>query len=159
MAIIYSSSGLAIDKGNPNSGQTSMRQIGRTLNWSGTSQYQTLIRFTKSGNSMFRFNLMLWYICSVRDNGEGRQGGYRYNSIYARYNVAVNNSNIYNDEFTSDTYPSNGDIVMPIQDVSVIGNNEAYIRFELVSGWSPCVITMGGYITCSRWDLLTLSYS
>jgi len=59
----------------------------------------------------------------------------------------------------SKSYPNGGDIAMPIQNVSSIGGNEAYIRFELYSGWSPVTVTMGGYITCARWDLLSISYS
>jgi len=75
MAVIYDSKGLSIDRGNPNSGQTAMKQIGRTSTWVASSQYQTLIRFTKSGSANFKFQMILWYLCSVRDNAEGRQGG------------------------------------------------------------------------------------
>jgi hypothetical protein len=158
MAVVYNSKGAAIDKGGPNSNQTAMRQIGRTFTWSGTSQYQTLMTFTKSGSSQFRFNMMLWYICSVRDNAEGRAGEYKYDSIYARYSVYASDSNIYNDQFEGENYPNSGTIALPIQNVSSTANNQAYIRFELPSGWSPAIITMGGFITCNRWDLLSISY-
>jgi len=158
MAVVYKSNGAAIDKGGPNSNQTAMRQIGRTFTWSGTSQYQTLITFTKSGSSQFRFNTMFWFACSVRDNGEGRAGSYRYNNIYARYSVYASDANVYNDQFTESSYSNGGDISMPISNVSSTGDNKAYIRFELLSGWSPVIVTMGGIITCNRWDLLTISY-
>ena len=158
MAVIYDSKGLSINRGNPNSGQTGMKQIGRTFTWSGSSQYQTLIQFTRSGTDLFKFQIMLWYMCSVRDNGEGRAGGYIMNDIYARYVAPSSSANINCDEFTGDRYPSGGDIAMPIQSVASTGNNIAYIRFELYSGWSPVIVTMGGYITCNRWDLLTISY-
>lgn len=158
MAVTYDSKGLSIDRGNPNSGQSSMKQVGGTLNWSGTSQYQTLIRFTKSGNEAFKFQSILWYTCSVRDAGAGA-GGYLMNSVYTRYNVVPNDANVYNDQFTIDSYPSGGTISLPISQVSSTGDNQAYIRFELPAGWYPVVATFGGYIICNRWDLLSISYS
>lgn len=158
MARVYGSDGANVLQGNPVSGQIGIKQIGRTLTWSGTQQYQTAIEFTKSGSTAFNFAMLLWYAVTARDNNEGRQGNFIIEGVQAGFKVLAGDSNIYNTSFGLCCYDCRGNLYLPIQQVSSTGNNKALIRFELASGWSPSIVTIGGFISCTRWDLLTVSY-
>jgi hypothetical protein len=158
MARVYGSDGANVLQGNPVSGQIGVKQIGRTLTWSGTQQYQTAIEFTKSGSTAFTFSMVLWYAASVRDNAEGRAGSFSANALNAGFKVLAGDSNVYNTAFGTCNYDCRGNIALNAQQVSSTGNNKAIIRFEVPSGWSPVIITLGGFINCHRWDLLTISY-